>query len=262
MAAMIKVSEDEDESSPPLDASPCAGVAGQPSGQMPSTAMETSQLPAWMHGVHSNWETAGVGGRVSGLVGGRVGGRAGGGVEVGVGASVEQVVTSLQVPGGTTRHGIASMNWHKSDGDWDGACTGNRHPCHRDWGAWRKGQRHRTFVAGEPFDDKSVRPGHKHPRDQRLKAARVVDVGELGAGGLEVVAAVQPEPSVVRRSLAGRERVLPGGRDSEPVVVLAGAGANVVGSTGGVAGDGAPAGEVTGRRVRCPGTSGRKSVCA
>ena len=62
-----------------------------------------------------------------------------------------------------------------------------------------------------------------------------------------MVARVKPEPGVVRRSLAGREGVLPGGRDSEPVVVLARAGANDVGCTGGVAAEGAPAGQVARR---------------
>ena len=119
-----------------------------------------------------------------------------------------------------------------------------------------------TFVRAESLDDEAVRPRLEHPGDARLETAGIVDVGELDAARFKMVARVQPEPSVVRRSLAGRERVFSGGRDSEAIEVLARAGANDVGSTGGVASEGAPAGQVTGRRVRNPGTSGRNLVRA
>ena len=102
----------------------------------------------------------------------------------------------------------------------------------------------RTLVRGETCHDESVRPRLEGHHDPRLEPAGIVDVGELGAGGLEVVATVKPEPSVVRRSLAGRDRVLPWGRDNEAMEVLARVGANGVGCTGGVAAESAPAGQV------------------
>ena len=110
-------------------------------------------------------------------------------------------------------------------------------------------RRRRTFVRAESLDDDCVRPGLKRHHDPRLEPAGIVDVGELGAARFQVVATVKPEPGVVRRSLAGRERVLGGGGDGEPVKVLARAGANDVVSAGGVAGEGAPAGKVA-RRFR------------
>ena len=103
-----------------------------------------------------------------------------------------------------------------------------------------------TFVRAESLDDEAVRPRLEHPGDARLETAGIVDVGELDAARFKMVARVKPEPRVVRRSLAGREGVLPGGRDSEAIEVLARAVANDVVSTGGIAGDGTPAGQISG----------------
>jgi len=110
--------------------------------------------------------------------------------------------------------------------------------------AARSGKPVPALVRREALDNHSVGAGLERHHDPGLEPAGIVDVGELSAAGFEMVARVKPKPRVVRRSLAGREGVLPGGRDSEPVVVLARAGANDVGCTGGVAAEGAPAGQV------------------
>ena len=100
----------------------------------------------------------------------------------------------------------------------------------------------RTLVGRVSLNDDGVRSGLERHHDARLEPAGIVDVGEFGAGRLKVVARVQPEPGVVVGATTCREGVLPGGGDREPVEVLPRGRTHDVGSAGGVAGEGAPAG--------------------
>jgi len=110
--------------------------------------------------------------------------------------------------------------------------------------AARSGKPVPALVRREALDNHSVGAGLERHHDPGLEPAGIVDVGELSAAGFEMVATVKPEPGVVVGAAAGREGVLPGGRDSEAIEVLARAGANDMGSTGGVAGEGSSADQV------------------
>ena len=60
--------------------------------------------------------------------------------------------------------------------------------------AHRKGVR--PFIRAEALDDHGVAPGLQDHLNPRLQPTSVIDIGDLGARGLKMIAQEEPEPGV------------------------------------------------------------------